>query len=99
MVPLIGICICSFVWLIWLIRRNKLSFGLPVAYVYLLLMIHVPGAFAHIFGQDFLAHTDLTQQAMSFVAAASLGFVAGVWWSRRSIQPSSGCRVVDRRRF
>jgi len=65
----------------------------------MLLMIHVPGAFAHIFGQDFLPNTGLTQLAMNFVAAASVCFVAGVWWSRRSIQSSSGCCVVDRRKF
>jgi hypothetical protein len=99
MIPLICICICSFGWLIWLIRRNKLSLGLPIAYLYLLLMIHVPGAFAHIFGQGFLLNTGLTELAMNFVAAASVCFVAGVWWSRRSIQSSSGYSVIDRRKF
>src|SRR5215469_17171752 len=99
MTILICICVCSFVCLIWFIRRNKLSLGLPIACLYMLLMIHVPGAFAHIFGQDFLPNTGLSQLAMNFVAAASVCFVAGVWWSRRSIQSSSGCSVVDRREF
>jgi hypothetical protein len=99
MTILIAICICSFVCLIWFIRRNKLSLGLPIAYLYLLLMIHVPGAVAHIFGQDFLSNTGLTQLAMNFVAAASVCFVAGVCWSRRSIQKSSDCSTVDRLKF
>src|SRR5215469_4991185 len=99
MIPLIGICIASFGWLISLIRKNKLSLGIPIAYLYLLLMIHVPGAAAHIFGQHFLPNTNLTQLAMRFVAAASVCFVAGVWWSRRSVQSSHICIVSDRRKF
>lgn len=80
-------------------RRHGTSLGLPIAYLYLLLMIHVPGALAHIFGRVFLRNTDLTAMAMNFAAAASVCFVAGVWWSRSSSRRAQARRVEDRRGF
>ena len=80
-------------------RRHGTSLGLPIAYLYLLLMIHVPGALAHIFGRAFLRNTDLTEMAMNFAAAGSVCFVAGVWWSHSSSPRAKACRIQDRRRF
>ena len=45
---LIFICLAAFLGLLRLLRRDRVSLGLPVAYLYSLLLIHVPGAFAHI---------------------------------------------------
>jgi hypothetical protein len=82
MTPLIFICLAAFIWLLWLLRRDRLSLGLPIAYLYSLLLVHVPGAFAHIAGRDFLLHSDLIEIGMRFVALGSVCFVAGVWWAR-----------------
>src|SRR5580700_7674439 len=82
MTALIFICLAAFLWLLWLLRRDRVSLGLPIAYLYSLLLIHVPGAFAHIVGGDFLPHMDLIETGMRFTALGSLGFVAGVWWAR-----------------
>ena len=57
--------------------------GLPVAYLYSLFLIHVPGAFAHVAGGDFLLNSDLTETAMGFTALGSMSFVVGVWIARR----------------
>ncbi|HZC22638.1 MAG TPA: hypothetical protein VE866_04805 [Candidatus Binatia bacterium] len=100
MTLLISVCIAAFLALLWLPRRNQVSLGLPIAYLYLLLLIHVPGAFAHVVGGDFLVNTDLIQIAMRFVAIGAVCFVLGVWWARRRsvpIVPISG--NLDRKGF
>src|ERR1019366_6057133 len=79
---LIFICLAAFLWLLWLLRRDRVSLGLPIAYLYSLLLIHVPGAFAHIAGRAFLLHSDLIEIGMRFTAFGSICFVAGVWWAR-----------------
>ena len=82
MMFLILICLVSLFWLLWLLRRDRLSLGLPIAYLYSLLLVHVPGAFAHVVGGDFLNHSDLTEIGMRFAALGSMCFVGGVWWAR-----------------
>jgi energy-coupling factor transporter transmembrane protein EcfT len=79
---LIFICLAAFLWLLWLLRRDGVSLGLPIAYLYSLLLIHVPGAFAHIAGSDFLLHSDMAEIGMRFVALGSMCFVAGVQLGR-----------------
>src|SRR5579859_2669304 len=83
MASTILICFVAFLWLLWLLRRNQVSLGLPIAYLYSLLLIHVPGAFAHVVGGDFLLNTDLIQIAMRFTAIGAACFVLGVWLARR----------------
>ena len=88
MTLLILVCLAAFLALLWLLRRDRVSLGLPVAYMYLLLLIHVPGAFAHVAGGDFLLNSNLVEIAMRFTAIGAVCFVAGVWvarwWARRS---------------
>jgi hypothetical protein len=79
---LIFVCLAALFWLLWILRRDRLSLGLPIAYLYSLLLIHVPGAFAHIAGRDFLLHSDVIELGMRFTALGSICFVAGVWWAR-----------------
>jgi hypothetical protein len=78
------VCLVAFLALLWLIRRNRVSLGLPIASLYSLLLIHVPGAFAHAVGRDFLLNSDLTTTAMRFTALGSICFLAGVWIARTS---------------
>src|ERR1700722_2545392 len=99
MMLLIIICLAAFSWLLWILRRHTLSLGLPIAYLFSLLLIHVPGAFAHIVGRDFLLNSDLVELAMRFTALGSICFVAGVWLARCSTPRASFCPDVDRPRF
>lgn len=82
-----------------LLRRDGTSLGLPIAYLYSLLLIHVPGAFANIVGRDFLRNSDLIEIAMRFTAFGSLCFVVGVWLARSSAHTVSISRKADRPRF
>src|SRR5947209_16741712 len=99
MILLIFICLAALLWLLWILRRDRVSLGLPIAYLYSLLLIHVPGAFAHVIGSDFLLHSDLVEIAMRFTALGSICFVLGVWWARPSSSQISIRKDVDRRRF
>lgn len=47
---LISVSLGAFFWLLWLLRRDRTSLGLPIAYLYSLLLIHVPGALVHAVG-------------------------------------------------
>jgi hypothetical protein len=97
---LIIICFASLLCLLWLLRRDRASLGLPIAYLYSLLLIHVPGAFAHVAGGDFLFNSDLVNVAMRYTALGTIVFVLGCWWGRT---PGSHTittkRNVDRPRF
>ena len=95
---LIFICLAAFLWLLGLLRRDRLSLGLPIAYLYSLLLIHVPGAFAHVAGRDFLLHSDLIEIGMRFTALGSMCFVAGVWLAHPST-PKMPIRREDRDHF
>jgi hypothetical protein len=99
MTILILVCIAAFLWLLWLLRRDRASLGLPIAYLYSLLLIHVPGAFAHVVGRDVLINSDLTEMAMRFTAIGSMCFVPGVWLARSSVPKVSFRRDVDRPQF
>jgi hypothetical protein len=99
MTLLICICLAAFLWLLGLLRRDRVSLGLPIAYLFSLLLIHVPGAFAQIIGRDFLFHLDLTEIGMRFTALGSVCFVAGVWLAH-SPTPRIPIRLeADRHRF
>ncbi len=77
-----------------------MSLGLPIAYLYSLLLIHLPGALAHITGRDFLLHSDLVNVAMRYTAVGVICFVLGCWWARSSAVHTVPIRTdVDRPRF
>jgi hypothetical protein len=97
--PSIVICVAAFVCLLWMIRRDRVSLGLPIAYLYSLLLIHVPGAFAHIVGRNFLFHSDVVEIGMRFTALGSVCFVAGVWLGRPSTLKMPIPRRADRNHF
>jgi len=95
---LIFICLAAFFWLLWLLRKDRVSLGLPIAYLFGLLLIHLPGAFAHVVG-DFLPSSDLTEIGMRFTALGSMCFVAGVWLARSSAPRMPIRREADRQDF
>jgi len=93
------ICVAALGVLLLILRRDRLSLGLPIAYLYSLLLNHVPGAFAHVVGRDFLPNSDLTETAMRFTTLGSIFFVAGVSLARTTIPRPSSPRAVDRPHF
>jgi len=95
----IVICLSALLSLLWLLRRDQLSLGLPVAYLYSLLLIHIPGAFAHAIGSDFLLKSDIVEIAMRFTAISSVCFVIGVWLSRSASAQLPCAQAKDRSRL
>ncbi len=77
------VCLGAFVVLVWLVRRDGMSFGLPIAYLFSLLLIHVPGAYAHLIGGDSLFDSDLVAVGIWFTAVGAVCFVTGVWLDTR----------------
>src|SRR5919106_1593166 len=95
----ISLCLAAFCCLLYILRRDTVSLGLPIAYLFGLLLIHVPGAFAHLIGGDILLDSNFTEIGIRFTAIGAICFVAGVWLARSSglIQPRYG--AADRERF
>lgn len=78
----IAVCLASFLVLLVILWRERISLGLPVAYLWLLLLIHVPGAFAHWVGADLLWNSDLTELGIGITAVGVVFFVVGVGLAR-----------------
>jgi hypothetical protein len=64
--------------LVWWLRREKASLGIPIAYLFALLFIHVPGAIAHMVGGDYLSDTAATEIGIRYTAIGTVSFVFGV---------------------
>jgi len=78
-IPAIFICLAIFGCLVWVLRRDQQSIGLPIAYLFLLLLNHVPGAIAHASSSGFF-NSAATEIGISLTAIASACFLAGVWF-------------------
>jgi len=84
------ICIATEIWLLLVIRKTRLSLGMPVAYLFALHLIHVPGAVAHFYDTNaILSDIEMTRIGIRFTAIGSVFFVIGVWLarSRRLVLP------------
>ena len=91
------VCIASFAALVALLRHDRLSLGLPIAYLFGLLLIHVPGAMAHAIGGDVLRDSDMTALGIYFTAIGTVAFVVGVWASRvRAVRAPSASAPRER---
>jgi hypothetical protein len=99
MIFLVFVCLAAFLWLLQLLRRDRVSLGLPIAYLYSLLLIHVPGAVAHIVGRNFLLDSDVVEIGMRFASLGSVCFVAGVWLARSSTPRMQIRQEADRHQF
>ena len=71
-------CFVVLVWLFQILLADRVSLGLPVAYLLALFLIHVPGAFAYLVSGDLLEHSDFTETGIIFTAIGSSFFVLGV---------------------
>ena len=78
----IFLCAVAFIWLVMMLRRDRISLGLPVAYLGGLLLIHVPGAFAPLLNDQFAYNQDIIEIGIRFAAIGALCFVAGVQVAR-----------------
>ncbi|HLY78854.1 MAG TPA: hypothetical protein VKQ70_05740 [Caulobacteraceae bacterium] len=92
-------CIVSLFLLLHIIRLRRLSLGLPLAYLASLLLIHVPGAFAHLVGGDRLDGTEFVEIGIRYTAIAAFCFVGGVWLARRALPPLRAPVPANRRNF
>src|SRR5215467_3797166 len=99
MTLLIFASISAFAWLVWLVRKDRVSLGLPIAYLYSLLLIHLPGALANLLGAERFRYSDLVELGMRFVAVASISFVVGVWLARSKRSATSAPSQADRSQF
>jgi hypothetical protein len=90
------VCLLSFAALVWIVRRDRMSLGLPIAYLFLLLLIHVPGAFAHLVGGDLLLDTALTEIGIGFTAIGAVCFVLGVGLTRITRADGATPRINER---
>lgn len=95
----IFVCIAAFFCLVWLLRKDRMSLGLPIAYLFALLLIHVPGAIAHLVGGDILTQSNLTELGIRFTAIGAAFFVVGVWVARFVIRQKVVERAANRFQF
>src|SRR5690242_14426381 len=77
------VSLAAFAALVWLLRRDRLSLGLPVAYLFMLLLIHLPGAAAELVAADRLGDASYTEIGIRFTAIGAVCFVAGVYLACR----------------
>ena len=78
----IAVCLAAFFALLWLLRSNGPSLGLPFAYLSLLVVNHVPGAFVPLADHEFNAHLAAVSIGIELTAIGIVCFVIGVWYAR-----------------
>jgi hypothetical protein len=93
------ICLAAFWSLAFILRRDTLSLGLPVAYLSCLLLIHLPGAFVHAIGGDVLPDSHLTALGMYYTTTGVVCFVLGVALSRYRALSVSDYIAINRDQF
>lgn len=86
----ISTCLGAFFTLLWLLRKDKMSLGIPTAYLALLLFLHVPGALAHELNPRALTAADATEAGIRYTAIGAACFVAGVWLAILYVPASAG---------
>lgn len=71
------VCLGVVLTLLWLLRRDRVSLGLPVAYMIALLLIHLPGAYAFVVSNGVYGGT-ATAVGMRLTAIGAVFFLVGV---------------------
>lgn len=89
-------CCASLLVLIWELRRGRspCSLGIPLAYLLMLLMIHVPGAMVHTFPWADLPETAATQRGIELTAIGTIAFVTGVILGRIRLRRKRTARAL-----
>jgi hypothetical protein len=89
----------TFVALMLLLRRSKVSLGLPIAYLFLLLLIHLPGAWAQSVSGGLLQGYYYTELGMRITAVAAVCFLVGVFLALSRRNPDTGIAPAERSSF
>jgi hypothetical protein len=76
------ICLAALWAVLAIVRANGPSLGLPFAYLGSLLLIHVPGAWAHLVSRQALAGDREAAIGIGYTAVGAACFAAGVWLAR-----------------
>ena len=95
----IFICIASLFVLLWILRRDRISLGLPFAYLAGLLLIHVPGGLAHMLGAAYIFDDDVVAVGVRYTAIGAVSFVVGVRLARSMIRRLPAKRGASRPDF
>jgi hypothetical protein len=93
------LCIAAYVGLAYILRRDRFSLGLPLAYLASLLLIHVPGAAVLLFSNQFDFNKDIITIGINLAAIASVCFVAGVLVARLLNKKRAVYIYAERREF
>jgi hypothetical protein len=78
------VCMAMLAALTWWVRTDRVSLGLPVAYLITLLLIHVPGAYAYSVSSGLLANPEVTENGIFLTAIGAVSFLGGVLLVRLS---------------
>jgi hypothetical protein len=93
------LCLASFVILLAMLRRNRVTLGLPAAYLMNLLVLHVPGMFGQIVDTQNVVQGDAATRLGSILTAIGVvAFVLGVYLGTRN-QPIPVARGAPRSVF
>ncbi|HEY0282935.1 MAG TPA: hypothetical protein VGC27_09965 [Rhizomicrobium sp.] len=93
--------------LLWVLRKDSVSFGLPFAYLSLLLLQHVPGAYVQLADERFIGHRHEIEIGIRLTAIGVVCFLIGAWLARArtaearvtSVQPTCMTRFEEDRPF
>jgi hypothetical protein len=94
----ITICIACFVILLLILRRDSVSLGVPIAYLFSLLLIHVPGAYA-VLVDDSVGDLSFVKTGIALTAIGSISFLVGVFAVSFFATRAPVELPVDRHRF
>ena len=81
----LAICIGVLLVLLWLLRRDRASMGLPIAYYLAFMLIHLPGAYAFMASGGIYGGS-ATELGMRITAIGCVAFLAGVTLGRGVIR-------------
>src|SRR5690348_9555046 len=71
----IVVSLAALITLCLMLRRSRFSLGMPIAYLGLLLLNHVPGAFAHAVSSELLTESAFTETGIMLTAIGAVSFV------------------------
>ena len=77
------ICVAAFLILVWHSRSVGMTVGLPCAYLFALLLQHLPGGLSHLVGGHFFQDSSATEIGLRLTAIGTVCFVAGVVLAQR----------------
>lgn len=93
------ICVAALAFLLSNLRSDRMSMGLPAAYVFLLFIESVAGGIAHLSEDPLLSPRYFTELGMRITAVGLASFVAGVWLARARVAAPPARSAVPQKDF